>query len=73
MVKYTTSLPCIGLSESDLKLVYINSTFCKGKITNIWENTLIYKSNLCWTKIFKKSLHVLEDGASSVQVDILDI
>ena len=33
-VKYTTPLPCIGLSDSDAKL-YANFEFCEGKIINI--------------------------------------
>ena len=36
------------------------------------KNTLIYKAKQFMLVIFffKKSLHILEDGASSVQVDI---
>ena len=43
MVKYTTPLPCIGLSESDSKL-YTNFEFCEGKNHKHLKNTLIYKA-----------------------------
>ena len=47
MVKYTISLPCIGLIESDLEL-YIVFEFCEGKIINIWKTHWSTKpSNLC--------------------------
>jgi hypothetical protein len=42
-VKYTTPLPCIGLSESDSKL-YTNFEFCEGKNHRHLKNTLIYKT-----------------------------
>ena len=47
------------LSESDSKL-YTKFVFVKEKITNTWKTHWSTKSNN------------LEDGASSVQVDILD-
>jgi hypothetical protein len=49
-VKYTTSLHCRSLSESDSKL-YTNFEFCEGKNRKHLENTLIYKA--------KKCLHIL--------------
>ena len=46
--------------------------FVKEKHINIWkthqQSQAIYVDNL----FFTKSLHILEDGAISVQVDILD-
>jgi hypothetical protein len=42
-VKYITPLPCIGLSESDLKL-YIKFEFYEGKHHKDLKNTLIYKA-----------------------------
>ena len=73
-VKYTTPLPCIGLSESDSK-TYTNFELCEGKNHNFFlkkhidlQSQVIYVDKL----FFKKGLHILEDGASSVQVDILN-
>jgi hypothetical protein len=49
--------------------------YVKGKINHErLRNTLIYKAKqLMLTILFKKSLHILEDGASSVQVDMLNM
>ena len=69
-VKYTIPLSCIGLSESDSN-PYTNFKFCEGKNHKHLENTLIYKAKQ-YMLFFKKSLHILEDGASSLQVDILN-
>ena len=51
--KYTTPLPCIGLSESDSTL-YTKFEFCEGKNHKHLEkknqkskNTLIYKAKQC--------------------------
>ena len=73
-VKYTTSLPCIGLSESDLRL-YPNFEFCEGKNHKHLENTFDVQSQAIYVdnKKFKKSLHILEDGVSNVQVEILNM
>ena len=68
MVKYTTPLPWIGLSESDSKLCP-NFEFCEGKDHKQLKNTLTYKAKqFMLTKKIKKSLNILEDGACSVQV-----
>ena len=73
MVKYTTSLTYIGFSGIDSKL-YTNFEFCEGKNHKHLKNTLIYKRQTIYVaKLnFKKSIHNLEDGASSVQVGILN-
>ena len=42
-VKYTTLVPCISLSESDLKL-YNNIKCYEGKYHKHLKNTLIYKA-----------------------------
>ena len=73
MVKYTASLPCICLIESDSKL-YTNFEIVKEKTINIC-NTLIYKKiqAICFENyFFKKNLHISEDGTSSVQVCTLN-
>ena len=41
-IKYTTSLPCIGLSESDSE-VYNDVEFREGKIHEHLTHILIYK------------------------------
>ena len=57
-VKYTTSLPYIGLNESDSKL-YNDFTFCEGKIINISKNTLLYKAKQFMLKIcFSRKFYV---------------
>ena len=72
MYKYTTPLPCITLSESDSKL-YIKFGFCEGKNQRQLKNSLIYIiKQFMFPNFFKKSLHILEDSASSVQVNKLN-
>ena len=69
MVKYTTLVPCIGSSESDLEL-YINFEICEGKNHKHFKNTLIYKAKkFMLTNYFQESLHI---GASGVQEMILN-
>ena len=56
------------LSESN-SILYIKFEFCEEK--NQWhiKFMLIYKAKqLWWQKNSKKNLHILEDGASGVQV-----
>ena len=68
-VEWTTPIPWIlGSSENGSRL-YIDFKCCDGKIINILKthrstkpNNYIYKTN------FKNNLHILEDGASVVQV-----
>ena len=72
-MKYTTPSSCMSLRESDSKL-YNNFEFYEGKYQKHLENTLIYKAKNFFDNLFlKKSLHILEDNASSVQVDILSM
>jgi hypothetical protein len=74
MVKCTTSLPSKVLSDNDSKL-YINFEFCDGKAINNWETRWSIKSsNFCWPKnnLRKVYVYFLKDGASSVQVGILN-
>ena len=61
MVKYTTSLPCIDLSESDSKL-YTNFEFCKGKNhKHSKKNTLMYKVNkFMLTTWFSRKIYIFE-------------
>ena len=67
--KYRTPRPHIGLSESDSNMF---ANFVKGK-SKSFENTLIYKAkHLCWQKLLKKILHIVEDVESSVQIDSLN-
>ena len=71
-VKYTTPLSCMSLSESDSKL-YNNFELCEGKNHKHSETILIHKAKIFFNKLFLKiSLHVIEDNASSVQVNILN-
>ena len=74
MVKYTTPLSCKGLSESDSKL-YTNFEFGEGKNHKRLKNTLIYKTKqfLLTICFLKKNLHILENGANNVQVDLLNM
>ena len=51
MVKYTSALPCIGLSESEPKL-YTNSEFCEGNKHKHLKNTLIYTTKQFMLKFF---------------------
>ena len=62
MVKYTTPLPCTGLSESNSK-TYTNFEICEGKNLEYLKNTLIYKAKqLIYVdqKHFKNNLHIFE-------------
>ena len=45
IVKYTTPLPCNGLSDSDTKL-FTNFEFCEGTNHKHLKNTLIHKAKL---------------------------
>jgi hypothetical protein len=47
----------------------------KEKIINIWNNTQIYIAKQFMLSNFfpNKSLHILEDGTSCVQVDMLNM
>ena len=75
-VKYKTPLPCIGLSGNYCR-IYINFEFCEGKNHKHLENTMIYKAKqIISTNFFsskKQSLHILEDGASSMQVHMFSM
>ena len=52
--------------------LYTNFEFGEGENKKYLKNTLIYKAKqFMLTQKFKKSLHILEDNASSVQVGIL--
>ena len=57
--------PCIGLSESDLKL-YTNFEFYEIKIHKNLKNILIYKAEQYMLTIFYNNLHILENSASGV-------
>ena len=72
MVKYATPLPCIGLSESDP--VYIQTLSLLRKISETISKDVDLQSQEIYVDsfFFKKSLHILEGSASSVQVDILN-
>ena len=64
MVKYTTPLPCIGLSKSDSK-TYIIFEFCKGKIIKNWKKNIdLQNQEIYVDKKFKKNLHILKDSSS---------
>ena len=69
MVKYTTPLPYICLSECDSKM-YIIFESCEEKNHKHLRNTLIYKAKqfmfLKLNTFSKKCLHILGDSASSV-------
>ena len=73
-VKCTTPLPCISLSESDLKL-YTNFEFCEGKYYKHLRNTLICKAKYFMViNFFSRKVYIyFEDNASSVQVNILNM
>ena len=74
MVKYTILSPCIGLSESDSKLC-TNFEFCERKHHKHLKKYIDLQSQASYVdnSYFRKSLHILEDGASSVQVGILNM
>ena len=71
-VKYTTSLPYIGLSEINSKL-YNKFKFCEGINHKHLKKHIDLQSQTIHVdkKHFEKCLHILEDSASNVQVDIL--
>jgi hypothetical protein len=61
--------PTHVLSESVSKL-YTNFEFCEWKNhKHLKTHRSTKPSNICWPIYFKKSLHILKDDASSVQVD----
>ena len=68
-VKWTTPDPLLVLSESDSKL-YTNSELCEENIIDIEKKHIDLQSQAIDDdkNNSKKSLHILEDGASSVQV-----
>jgi hypothetical protein len=57
------------LGESDSKL-YANFEFCEEENHKHFINMLLYKAKqiMMTRKHYKKSLHILEDGTSGVQV-----
>ena len=56
------------MSKNDSKL-YTDFEFCEGKNINIQKHIDIQNHVIYVDKFFfKKSLHILEDGASGVQV-----
>ena len=68
MVKWTTLDPCLVFSESD-SILCINMEFYKEKIISILKTYLSTKVNqFIMTKKSKRSLHIIEDVASCVQV-----
>ena len=74
MSKYTTPLSCIVKVIKIYIYIYISTlNFVKEKSFFFFEKHIDLQSQAIYVdkKIFKKKLHILEDGASSVQVDIL--
>ena len=68
MVKWTTPNPCLIFSENDSKL-YTNFEFCEGEKHKHLKNIVLQSQAIYDDKKNpKKSLHILEDGASGVQV-----
>ena len=65
MVKYTTPLPSVGLSESDSKLL-TNFKFCEWKKLKHLKKHIDLQSRAIFfdKNNFKKNLHILVDGAS---------
>jgi hypothetical protein len=58
MVKYTTSLPCIGLRESGSK-PYTNFDFCEGKNHKHLNITLHYKAKqFMLTNYFSRKVYI---------------
>ena len=51
---------------------YTNFDFCEGKNHKHLESRLIYKAKQLMLKTNQENIHILEDAASSVQVDILN-
>jgi hypothetical protein len=67
MVKWTAPISFIGLSESDLKLY--TKFDCEGKNHKHFKIDLqSLQKNHVLQIVFKKSLHILEHGASDVRV-----
>ena len=68
-VKWKVLEPCPILSESD-SVLYINFELCKEQIHILFKNLPIYKAKQLMTIKWKlkKRLHILDDGASGVQV-----
>jgi hypothetical protein len=73
ITKWTIPHPYLVLSERDSKL-YINFDFCEKKVHRHFKNILIYKAEqfIMTKNNFKKSLHILEDNASGLQVDDIE-
>ena len=72
-VKYTIALSYIDLIESNLK-IYTNFEFYKVKNHKHMKNMLSYKAKqFMLIRKLKKSQQILEDGASSVQIGILNM
>ena len=70
-VKWTSHDPYLVLSESDSKL-YTHFEFCEKKNHKHWKNILMYKAKQFMKNKPQESLHILEDGASGVQVDDIE-
>jgi hypothetical protein len=70
MSKYTTPLPCI---VKVIQKYIFNLNFVKEKNHKILTKHIDLQSQAIYVdkEVFKKKLHILEEGASSVQVDIL--
>ena len=67
-VKWTTMVACVGLSGRDSKL-YTNLKFCDEiSIFIFFRQWSTKPSNSCLQILFKKSLHILEDGGNGEQV-----
>jgi hypothetical protein len=68
-VKWTTSDPCLVLSESD-SILHIKFEYYEVKNHRHFKNILIYKPKqfMMATKISKKNLHILGDTGSGVEV-----
>ena len=72
-VKYTTPLPFIDLCESDLKLRN-NFEICEGKNHEHLKNIDLQSHKTSVDNNFlRESRHFVEDGASSVVVDIVNM
>ena len=73
-VKCTTSYLAKILSEG-ISQLYIDYEFSERKFHKNLKNILIYKAKhfMLIQFFFEKTLHILKDGASSVQVDILNM